>query len=369
IELSGNYDVRLLDCSLDLGFPVVGAIFVNKIDQTYFIKFGSHPTFEIAAERTLTELLQGQDVRNMRGVWDFSFKSNMDDEHKNLINIFVNGCGWYPPEFFKLTSSYNFKPFNNMSNMTNKEMLKYMVNIVNREGYDVYVRDVSFLGFPAFHVIVPGLSEVEEIDQVKELNDYADFVKSKKLIRKFEQISDDEIEMLAEYLESKDFSLNTSVFQILNSPIQTSLPWFYIDTSLFITALYCKKGDYSGAHKAFNKFFEQIPKQSFNQSTFRYYKCVRDYLAGRSEGYDEVEIIKLLTPFYPLDMVNGVIHEMGNPERVLAEKDLVHCFNCKNCRYKLHCQYKNTERVFKALKDRYASSKINQKELVQLLHE
>ena len=175
--------------------------------------------------------------------------------------------------------------------------------------------------------------------------------------------------MLAEYLESKDFSLNTSVFQILNSPIQTSLPWFYIDTSLFITALYCKKGDYSGAHKAFNKFFEQIPKQSFNQSTFRYYKCVRDYLAGRSEGYDEVEIIKLLTPFYPLDMVNGVIHEMGNPERVLAEKDLVHCFNCKNCRYKLHCQYKNTERVFKALKDRYASSKINQKELVQLLHE
>ena len=51
------------------------------------IKFGSHPIFELALERTLTELLQGQDVRNMKGVKEFSYKNPIDNEVANLIGM------------------------------------------------------------------------------------------------------------------------------------------------------------------------------------------------------------------------------------------------------------------------------------------
>ncbi|MCK4260541.1 MAG: YcaO-like family protein [Halanaerobiales bacterium] len=367
IELSGNYSVLLKDCSLGQGLPVVGVIFINRDQQNYFVKFGSHPAFEIAAERTLTELLQGQDVRNMRGVWEFSFRSNMEDEHSNLLNILVNGCGWYPPEFFKTTPSYEFRPFEDVSRMTNKEMLKYLINLLKTKGHDTYVRDVSFLGFPAFHVIVPGFSEIEEINEVKELDEYAEFVKFKKLIRNMKHITDEDIESLSTFLEKKDLSHNTTVLQILNLPISNDLPWYYADVSLFTTALYCKKGDFSSAYRVFERFLGKIQTNTFHKPMVTYYKCMRDYLAARSDGLDDRDIIEMLGTFYPLSMIKGVIKEIGNPETIFPKQNLIKCYDCGNCQFKYKCQYKNTERVFRVLKERYATSRINQQELMNLV--
>ena len=247
IESSGNYEVIIKDCSLGKGFPVIGVIYINKDDQTYFIKFGAHPAFEIAAERTLTELLQGQDIKNMRGVWEFSYKRNISNEHHNLINIFVNGCGWYPNELFGPNVSYEFTPFADVSLMNNKEMLNYLVNTLKSMGHDVYARNVSFLGFPAFHVIVPGFSEIEDIDEVQEISDYADFVNVKRLIRNMENVSNNELLTLAAYLENKNFGLDTNVLQFLNLPINLSLPWYYANVNLFIMSLYYKTGDFTKA--------------------------------------------------------------------------------------------------------------------------
>ncbi|MBF8984390.1 YcaO-like family protein [Lutibacter sp. B2] len=68
IDSNGNYEVIVKDCSLNKGYPVVCVLYINKDDQTYFIKFGAHPIFEIAVERTLTELFQGQNIKSMKGV-------------------------------------------------------------------------------------------------------------------------------------------------------------------------------------------------------------------------------------------------------------------------------------------------------------
>lgn len=367
IELSGNYEVVLKDCSLGQGFPVVGVIYINKNDQTYFIKFGAHPAFEIAAERTLTELLQGQDIKNMRGVWEFSYKSNITDEHANLINILVNGSGWYPNELFGSNPSYEFKPFTDVSQMNNKEMLKYLVDMLKGMGYDVYARNVSFLGLPAFHVIVPGLSEIEEIEEIKELSDYEAFVNAKRLIRNMANAPDDELLKLASFLENKGFGLDTNVLQLLNLPINKSLPWYYANVGLFIVSIYCKTGDYTKASEAFDKFLSRIQPNSFNPAMLTYYKCLRDYLAVRTEGLNEREIIGMLGVFYPLHMVTGVIEELGSPELIFSKHSLIKCFGCRGCELKPHCPYQETERVFKAIKEKYAATNVRQEDLKNLL--
>ena len=38
--------------------------------------------------------------------------------------------------------------------------LDYLVNIVEESGYEIYIRDNSYLGFPSFHVVIPGMSEI-----------------------------------------------------------------------------------------------------------------------------------------------------------------------------------------------------------------
>ena len=367
IELSGNFEVILKDCSLDQGFPVIGVIYINKDDQTYFVKFGAHPIFEIAAERTLTELLQGQDIRNMRGVWEFSYESNITNEHNNLINILVNGCGCYPTELFGSAPTYEFKTFTDVSQMNNKEMLKYLIDMLKSKGYDIYARNVSFLGLPAFHVIIPGLSEIEEIDDIDELNDYASFVKVKRLIRSMKNISDANIKELTHYLGKKGFVSDTSVLQLLNIPISKSLPWYYANIDLFTTALYCKKGDYSDAFQVFNSFLNRMLPNTITPEMKTYYKCVRDYLAARSKGLTENSIINMLGNFYPFHMVTGIIDELGKPEIIFAKYGLINCFECDTCQFKTNCPYKETERILRIIKESYSSNTIKQEHLKDLL--
>ncbi len=366
IELSGNYEVILKDCSMDYNFPVIGVIYINKDDQTYFIKFGAHPAFEIAAERTLTELLQGQDIKNMRGVWEFSYKSNITDNHDNLINIMVNGCGWYPNGFFGSECSYEFMHFSDVSSMNNKEMLKYLITMLKDMGYDVYARDVSFLGLPAFHVIVPGISEIEEIDEIKELDDYSKFVRAKKLIRNMKNISKDDITELAEFIEHKNFGTDTTILNLLNLTIDHEIPWYYTNADLFATALYCKNEDYADAYRVFNRFLSRINPSSLNPAMVTYYKCLRDYLATRSDGLCQSQITDIFGAFYPIHMITGIMDELGKGENVFSKHGLIQCFNCKACKLKQNCPYEETEKIFKIIKEKYSESIVDQEGLAEL---
>ncbi|WP_425806174.1 YcaO-like family protein [Desulfitobacterium sp. Sab5] len=368
IELSGNFEVIIKDCSLGKDFPVIGVIFINKDDQTYFIKFGAHPDFEIAAERTLTELLQGQDIRNMRGIWEFSYKNNVIDEHKNLIHIFANGSGRYPNEIFASNFSYAFSPFTDVSKMDNKKMLKYLVHLLKNVGYDVYVRNVSFLGFPAFHVIVPGFSEIEEINDFDELLNYTAFVNIKRLLRNMSDLSNDELIKIADYLENKNFGLDTNVLSLLNLSLQDSLPWYYMNIELFVLAIYCKVGQYTNAAKLCWRLLDKIQPNSLNYGMITYYKCLRDFLDARADGtpYDVIE--NMLGKFYPLQIVMAIIEEFGNSE-TLFRNGLITCFKCEACQLRGNCLYKGTEEVLIKIKERYSKSTIHHSDLTSLLNQ
>ncbi len=50
------------DCSLGLGFPVIGTVVIFKDKNKYAFKFGSDPDMAIALERCLTEFFQGRRI-------------------------------------------------------------------------------------------------------------------------------------------------------------------------------------------------------------------------------------------------------------------------------------------------------------------
>lgn len=362
IEASGNFEVILKDCSLNQELPVVGIIFINKDDQTYFVKFGAHPVFEIAIERTLTELLQGQNIHKMMGVREFSYKSETYLNETNLLSIFVNGSGEYPCEFFGENYSYEFKEFTDVSGMSNKDMLNYFLKMLAARGDDVFVRNVSYLDFPSYHIIIPGLSEIEEIDDWDSLHEYAQYNKIRKLIRSQAAVSPTEARDIINFLGQFSHSANASVLDFLNISVKNGpeIPWYYASLDLFITALFYQMGDFKNAYSQFIKFLYKNEANAQEQGTLSYYRCVRDYIGTRIDGLDVMTAANILSRFYPLNIIQGVIAEFSNNKIITSYLGQLSCWECEKCPLQRQCKYCETERIYKVLKEQMIKNPINQ---------
>lgn len=155
-----GYEVSIKDCSMGGKFPVVGLLILQKNTCKYGIKLGCHPDFGVALERTLTEAAQGTDILEYvnRSFVDF-FNTNVTD-WVNMTNSFKVGLSQYPYQMFSKTLAYKFSKPKDVSGMSNKQLCENMVNGLIQNGYDVLIRDVSVLGFPSYHIIIPRLSEL-----------------------------------------------------------------------------------------------------------------------------------------------------------------------------------------------------------------
>lgn len=367
IEARGDCEVLVKDCSLGRGYPVVGVIYANKTDQSYFVKFGAHPRFEIAVERTLTELLQGQDIGRMMGMREFSFREDKDPA--NLMGILVHGSGVYPSEFFGSQSSYEFRPWPDIAATDNKALFAYLLKLLADNGFQLFVRDVSFLGFPSFQVIVPGLSEIEEIDDFMAIGDYGDYNAARKLLYRLPELSDSELAGLTEFLSQLPHSPQTTVLDFLNLPIADSaaFPWYYGSLDLLIAALHYRLGAFSRAADAFGRFVGFFAHSGGNGAVLTYYKCVRDYFEARAAEQPQAETVATLGLFYPEEVVRGVTTEFADPRHILDYQGNLPCFACSECAFCSQCLHPTSESVYRLLKERYAAADIDQTRVRDLL--
>lgn len=364
IESKGNKKVIVKDCSLEEGLPVTAVIYIDKIMNSYFVKFGSHPIFEISVERTLTELLQGQDINRMRGLMPYTYNTENAMAEENIMNVLVNGIGSYPPSFFNQQSSYQWQPFKEPEQTTNHHLLKYLVELLQNKRYHTYVRDVSFLGFPTLHVVIPGISEVESIHNVKELDHYIQYIHVKKMTRNYSNLSQEKKKTLLRALEhSQYFYSDLSDFLFLklnkNAPIQVS------NIGLFVTSAYCDIGDYNKAYYVFAKWLTYASKQKEYREHIPYFRCILNYLRMRAEGNTEKMIKSTLTQFYPMFLVEKVCSQFDT--QVERANDFIKCWDCTNCSIQSYCYYHEMEKVYLILKDRFSQNIISQKELKYLI--
>lgn len=370
IEASGDFEVIMKDCSLGQGLPVVGVIFINKSDQSYFVKFGAHPIFEIAAERTLTELLQGQEIKRMMGVREFSYINELYRDPENVIGILVNGSGVYPTEFFSNHCSYPFQEFVNMKETSNKAMLSYLVCMLKDNGFNIFVKDVSFLGFPSFHIIIPGLSEIEEFNDKKTIIEYAEYNKARKLVRNIANLDQKDAADIIGFLRKIKYTPASTIMDLLNLPVRgNTFPWYYSNVDLFITALYYWQQDMPNAYNAFLKFLTEKEFEARKNGSVTYYKCVRDYIGTHVDGLATDDAFAMLATFYPLDIVQGVINEFGNPQNILSYLGQLNCWNCSECPFNKQCLYQSTEKVYLLLKEQYAANQPKTINLYNLIAE
>lgn len=155
-----GYDFSVKDCSLGEGFPVLGLLVYNRDRSKYIFHLGADLSAVTALERCFTEIFQGYTGESLR------FENDINQcERLDLFNEFkrslMHGRGRMHPEFFSPDASYPFTSHGGIPVGKNfKEDCANICGWLVSKGYDIYIRDNSFLGFPTFHIVVPGLSEI-----------------------------------------------------------------------------------------------------------------------------------------------------------------------------------------------------------------
>jgi len=85
-----GFPVVVKDASLGGQFPVMSVTLMNPRTGGVFASFGAHPSFEVALERSLTELLQGRSFEGLNEVQSKTFKSLAVQEPNNFVEHFID---------------------------------------------------------------------------------------------------------------------------------------------------------------------------------------------------------------------------------------------------------------------------------------
>lgn len=155
--------VVMKDCTLNGRYPVAGLLIIFENTGKYGLKLGCHPNFAVAMERTLTEATQGGSIKEYAERSWVDFSNNSVKDKNNIMNSFATGLCQYPYQIVEDSGINSYAEYVDKGSHTNEEYAKEMISNLIDNGYDVLIRDVSWLGFPAYHIIVPGLSEALDV--------------------------------------------------------------------------------------------------------------------------------------------------------------------------------------------------------------
>ena len=159
-----GFPVVVKDASLGGQFPVMCVTLMNPKTGGVFASFGAHPSFEVALERSLTELLQGRSFEGLNDVPRPTFNSLAVTEPENFVDHFIDSTGVISWRFFSAAHDHDFCAWDFSG--SNEEECAYLLGILKDLNKEVYVAEYDTLGATACRILVPGYSEVYLVEDL-----------------------------------------------------------------------------------------------------------------------------------------------------------------------------------------------------------
>lgn len=164
-ELEGHgYTLKIADASLGGKYPVMSVTLINPKDGSVFASFGAHPSFEVALERTVTELLQGRNLDQLDVFHPPIFDLEEVASPQNLEMHFIDSSGYISNDFFRKTPDYQFHDWDHDSDTGNE--FEYLSQLIHDLDFDIYISDYEHLNVYACRILVPGMSDIYPIDEL-----------------------------------------------------------------------------------------------------------------------------------------------------------------------------------------------------------
>ncbi|MBN2534892.1 MAG: YcaO-like family protein [Spirochaetales bacterium] len=379
IEEETGCAVIVKDFSLGKNYPSVGVILLDEKEKKYRLNIGSDTSFPVALSRGITELYQGiGDTEQLqRFLFDIPsdnhpFFSNNDKEalqsrFLNFLKFITNEGGIYPSSLFKDTASYDFSHTTFKSRSNYVEENHYLIDLLKNDNHDVYVRNVSYLGFPSLTVYVPYLSpigkktssyEKTDISRIIKLDEVEDiffhFVKNsgnrdlKKVAALADLLTPDKDEEMKNYLKL-DFT--------------ESFYWHSIPKSFFLTLFRVILDNYEKARNSMELFMKTT-----NNQDDEYYSIILDYLKLKTTGTPITEIRKSLgKKSYKEELVTEVLDIFTNKEKLFNYIDLPVCPECNNCNLAPDCLTRTRMHLAIRINKQMEKKTINQRDSFNFL--
>jgi ribosomal protein S12 methylthiotransferase accessory factor len=225
LEAQG-FPVLVKDASLGGQFPVMNVTLMNPRTGGVFASFGAHPNFEVALERSLTELLQGRSFEGLNDLARPTFSSHAVTEPNNSVEHFIDSSGVVSWRFFSAKADYDFVEwdFTDAGRNNNAQEAELLFGLLEEMGKEVYVAVFEHLGATACRMLVPDYSEVYPIDDlIWDNTNKALFFRED--ILNLHRLKDAELEALVERLEESELDHYIDIKTLIGVEFDENTVW------------------------------------------------------------------------------------------------------------------------------------------------
>ena len=221
-----GFPVLVKDASLGGQFPVMCVTLMNPRTGGVFASFGAHPSFEVALERSLTELLQGRSFEGLNDLPQPTFSSEAVTEPNNFVEHFIDSSGVVSWRFFSAKSDYEFVQwdFTNQGKNTNNDEAAALFGILEEMGKEVYMAVYQHLGATACRILVPDYSEVYLVEDLVWDNTNKALLFREDILN-IHRLDDEQLEALVERLEECESDDYTEISTLIGIEFDDNTVW------------------------------------------------------------------------------------------------------------------------------------------------
>ncbi|WNC73740.1 OsmC domain/YcaO domain-containing protein [Thalassotalea psychrophila] len=248
-----GFPVVVKDASLGGQFPVMCVTLMNPRTGGVFASFGAHPSFEVALERSLTELLQGRSFEGLNDVPKPTFDSLAVSEPENFVEHFIDSTGVISWKFFSSNHDYEFCEWDFSG--SNEEENNSLMAILEDLGKEAYIAVFDGHGATACRILVPDYSEVYPVEDLiwdntnKALNYRED-------ILNLHALSDDELAGLLERLEESQLDIYIDIRTLIGIEFDENTVWGQLTILELKLLIYLALGALEEAQELVGEFLQ-----------------------------------------------------------------------------------------------------------------
>ncbi|WP_036167781.1 OsmC domain/YcaO domain-containing protein [Massilia sp. 9096] len=221
-----GFPVLVKDASLGGEYPVMCVTLMNPRTGGVFASFGAHPSFEVALERSLTELLQGRSFEGLNDLPRPTFESNAVTEPYNFVEHFIDSSGIVSWRFFSAKSDYDFVEwdFSGEGEDSNAQEAATLLGILAELGKEVYVAVHDELGATACRMLVPGYSEIYPVEDLVWDNTNKALLFREDILN-LHRLDDSQLEGLLERLENNELDEYSDIATLIGIEFDENTEW------------------------------------------------------------------------------------------------------------------------------------------------
>ena len=312
-----EYYFRLVDCSFGGKYPVAGLYILEKNTGKFGFRLGAHPDYGIAMERCFTEAAQGRDIYEYAETSIFDFYEGEKSEERNVTDYIFTHFSTAPYQVIGPKPEFEFTEMPDVSNLDNKTILKNLVKTILEDGKDILVRDVSVLGFPAFSIAIPGMSE-ETFDP--KASHFNLFITMQALMKNLSNITSKNLQEVIKIMETIVNEIGYEKLSILIALKDTSIlpcEQMGMGAKYFLAILYIMNKQYNKASKILEDLTfmaDNIIENPIEKITI---KAVYYYASGMDKLSSHEQTMYYIKMMFDEEIANFIDISFNEPEKTL----------------------------------------------------